>query len=76
VEGRVIESAETPRSYLVETPSGQVWRNHSQLNIVSEHSSTVNLETDSNPKSVEEEPQRVVTHSHTGTAIKLPDRLC
>ena len=52
----MIGPAETLRSY---PPSGQVRRNHSQLNIVPEHSFTVDLETDSNPKSVEEEPCRL-----------------
>jgi len=51
----VTEPADTPRSY---PPSGQVRRNR-QLNIVPERSSTVDLETDSNPKSVEEEPCRL-----------------
>ena len=34
VEGRVIQPAESPRSYLIETPSGVVRRNRSYLNVV------------------------------------------
>ena len=37
VEGRVVQPAETPRSYIVETPSGDVRRNRSQLNIIPAH---------------------------------------
>ena len=34
VSGRVVTSAETPRSYLVEIPSGQLQRNRIQLRVV------------------------------------------
>ena len=37
VEGRVVQPAETPRSYIVETPSGDVRRNRNQLNIIPAH---------------------------------------
>ena len=75
VEGRVVEPAEAPRSYIVETPSGEVRRNRSQLNIVPEHSSTVEPEVGSSPTSVREQPRRIVTRSQTGTAIRPPERL-
>lgn len=38
VEGRVVQPAQTPRSYIVETPSGELRRNRGQLNIVPDHS--------------------------------------
>lgn len=31
--GQMVTTANTPRSYIVETPNGKVHRNHSQLNI-------------------------------------------
>ena len=34
VQGRVVQPASTPRSYIVETPSGEVRRNRSQLNVL------------------------------------------
>ena len=34
VEGRVLGPAQTPRSYVVETPAGEIRRNQSQLTIV------------------------------------------
>ncbi len=39
VEGRVVELADTPRSYVIETPTGQVQRNRHHLNTVPEHTS-------------------------------------
>ena len=73
VEGRVVEPAEAPRSYIMETPSGEVRRNRSQLNVVPEHSSTVELEMGSSPTSAREQPRRIVTRSQTGTAIRPPE---
>ena len=75
VEGRVVEPAETPRSYIVQTPSGEVRRNRSQLNIVPERSSTVEPETGSSPVSASVAPRRIATRSQTGTAIRPPERL-
>ena len=75
VEGRVVEPAEAPCSYIVEIPSGEVRRNRSQLNVVPEHSSTVELETSSSPTSASEQPRRIVTLLQTGTAIRPPERL-
>ena len=75
VKGRVVEPAEAPRSYIVETPSGEVRRNRSQLNVVPEHSSIVEPEVGSSPTNASEQPCRIVTRSHTGTAIRPPERL-
>ena len=36
VEGRVVLPAETPRSYIIETPSGRVRRNHLHFNRMAE----------------------------------------
>ena len=60
VSGRVVTSAGTPRSYLVETPSGQLQRNRIQLRVVPEELSEP------------EEPHRMMTRSQTGTEIRPP----
>ena len=40
IPGRVISPAETPRSYIVQTPTGELPRNRCQLNVVPEQSSS------------------------------------
>ena len=34
--GRIISSAEAPRSYIIQTPTGEIRRNWSQLRVMSE----------------------------------------
>ena len=68
IPGRVVTSADTPRSYLVETPSGQLRRNQQHLNIVPERS------TNALPESIPVERPRVLTRSQTGTEIVAPKR--
>ena len=67
--GTVSRQADNPRSYLVETSSGQVHRNRSHLRS--------RCESFDNP--IETQPVRIPspinTHSHTGIAIQPPDRL-
>ena len=70
VSGRVVTSAETPRSYLVETPSGQLQRNRIQLRVVPQESNAGFHEELSEP----EEPHRMMTRSQTGTEIRPPRR--
>ena len=76
VEGRVVQPAETPRSYIVETPSGDVRRNRSQLNIIPAHVPVPPAEQESQvnivPAPTTEQP-RIATRSQTGTAIIPPD---
>ena len=57
ISGRVVTSAETPRSYLVETPTGQLQRNRIQLRVVPEDSSNRQPEEQLEP----EEPHRIMT---------------
>ena len=72
VPGRVLQPACTPRSYIIETPSGDIRRNHSQLNIVPEPIATPNAIQDSSevtgsrPTSVQVEPKRITTRPITG----------
>ena len=65
--GRVIQSADTPRSYLVEVLSGTVQRNQSHLSRRPEADST---------QSTPGTPERrvIATHSQTGTHIGPPSR--
>ena len=62
VPGRVITPVETPRSYLVETPSGQIRRNQQHLNIVPK--SSVSTLPDNTPAK-----SRIMTRSPTGTEM-------
>ena len=67
--GRVVQAANTPRYYTVETPTGQVRRNSTHLRIRTEV-----------PMSTAEEesptmPNRPVTRTQLGTVIRPPDRL-
>ena len=68
ISGRVNTFADTPRSYLVETPSGQVRRNRHHLNKVPE---TSHLSESSNTIP---SPNVIMTRSRTGTFIHPPDR--
>lgn len=73
VSGRVISTAGRPRSYVVETPSGRIERNRSQLTIVPRENSE-NSGTSHQPDVDIETPSRIMTRSRTGTAINPPDR--
>ena len=69
MEGTVVSPANSPRSYLVETPSGTVRRNRVHLNVApSQPSENTELQT-------EIEMRRIVTRSQTGTAVRPPERL-
>ena len=72
VKGRVGSPADSPRSYLVDTPSGVVRRNHLHLNVVP--GKQEDSEPDSNEHSTEQ-PNRIVTRSLTGTVVKPPESL-
>ena len=81
VPGRVIQPAQTPRSYIIETPSGDIRRNRSQLNIVPEPTATSDVIPDSSQvttsgaTSVQVEPSKIITRSMTGTKTIAPDYL-
>jgi len=78
VRGRIVTSSDSPRSYLVSTPTGEVRRNRIHLNImppVEETPLTSPDEQPSSPGRVSEQPGRIMTRTRTGTAIHPPDRL-
>lgn len=56
----MVEPVEVLHLYINETLSGEVGRNCSQLNVVPEYSSTVELETGYSPTSAHEEPYRII----------------
>ena len=73
VPGVVVSPADRPRSYVVETPSGQIERNR----IVPERSENSDS---SEPVNTQQEgesppPKRIMTGSKTGTTLRPPERL-
>ena len=74
IQGRIITRTDNPRSYVVETPSGELQRNSTHLNVVPEQQTP----TPSEQPQIERPPtppRRIMTRSQTGTAISPPDRL-
>ena len=73
VQGRVIELADTPRSYLVDIPSGQIHRNRHQLKPMPDL-----IENDSTTEQAQhpvEATRTIMTRLQTGTPIHPPERL-
>ena len=90
IQGRVVMlmPAGTPRSYVVQTPTGEVRRNHSQLRVIPETDPSSTMEPEENqhqelplqskqtPAKTPGVPQKeIMTQSKTGTKISPPDRL-
>ena len=67
--GRISHAADTPRSYVVETASGDLRRNHAHLRTRSEAEETIV------PTQSFVGPNRPVARSQTGTVVHPPDRL-
>jgi len=68
VTGRVVSPASTPRSYVVETPTGQVRRNRQHLNRMPESHEPID-QTEHSTR------DPIMTRTRTGTVIRPPDRL-
>ena len=78
ISGRVVSTGETPRSYVVETDSGELHRNRSQLIVAPapQADSTPEAIADPQQPSVSTTPpRRILTRTQTGTSIQPPDRL-
>ncbi len=86
VEGRVAELADTPRSYVIETPTGQVQRNLHPLNTVPEHTSQSEDQANSvlreepqdfnnnhSPPTTQRPKSPIITRSRSGTRTYRPD---
>ena len=69
--GRIVRSANAPRSYIVDTQSGSIRRNRSQLNAVPDTQSN----TSSTGQTTTRSHSPVCTRSRTGTRIAPPERL-
>ena len=69
IPGTVVSTGESPRSYVVETPTGEVQRNWVHLNAVPE----TNSEEPSVNKSFP--PRVIMTRSRMGTSVHPPERL-
>ena len=65
VPGRIIRTADTPRSYMVEVPSGELRKNRAHIR------PRTDLQSSAGTPRTEDAPAR----SQTGTAIHPPDRL-
>ena len=76
VPGQILQTAGTPRSYLVETPHGELRRNRAHLRI---RTDTQIPENASSTETVLPQPVTIrtgpVTRSQTGTVLRPPDRL-
>ena len=68
IPGQVNCSADTPRSYIVNTPGGQIMRNHRHLNVIPNNTNT------SVPDNTSDN-SRHITRSMTGATVCQPDRL-
>ena len=77
VPGVVVSPADRPRSYVVETPTGQIERNRSQLRVVPERSeNSETSEQDNAPQESESPlPKQIMTRSKTGIPLRPPERL-
>ena len=64
---RVVTSAVTPHLFVMQTSTGNIWRNHSHLNVISN--------TRTNDQETSQAQNRVQTRSETGTLIIPPNRL-
>ena len=78
IPGRIVTAAETPRSYVVETPTGEVRRNRSQLRVQPE-TPTAGEETPADgedqpppPQPSQDPPKVIMTRSRTGTQVRPP----
>ena len=70
IPGTVVSPGETPRSHVVETPTGEVRRNGIHLNVTPETSYEAQ---GSSPTT--SPPKVIMTRSKTGTTVHPPERL-
>ena len=75
VPGRILESAGPPRSYIIETPSGQVRRNQAHLTINQSGENNLEELQRSPGTSSYDSPSSHNTHSRTGAVITPPNHL-
>ena len=64
---KIVSTANTPQCYIIQTPSGEIWRNRSQLNNIPCATET--------PTKTARNCSPIFTRSRTGTAVIPPNRL-
>ena len=75
-EGIVVSPANSPRSYLVDTPTGTIRRNRQHLNVApTQPNESTKTQTETEHSTDSEATRRIVTRSQTGTVVKPPERL-
>ena len=70
VSGQVVSMAATPRSYIIDVPTGHVRRNRAHI-IPQPTISTNNDE----PPSYNTDSNKIITHTRSGASVRPPDRL-
>ena len=79
LQGRISTPANTPRSYVVETPAGDLQRNHNHLSIIpSSHemeNHSLSQPGKTSESTVNPSTRRIMMRSQTGTIINPPTRL-
>jgi len=70
VSGRVVSTSDTPRSYVVDTPTGRVKRN--RAHIIPQPPANCDNNNNTPPQ---DSDNQIMTRSRTGTVIRPPDRL-
>ena len=81
IPGQIQQPASTPRSYVIETPSGELRRNRAHLRVRTDLQPSVDIPTTDTPTAERElsQPFTVysgpVTRSQTGATLRPPDRL-
>lgn len=75
IPGTVTATAGTPRSYLIDTPTGQLRRNRSHLSHRTVNEETTTTESNNPVSSHDINLSPVMTRSRAGIQLKPPDRL-
>ena len=71
VPGRIIQPDNSPRSYWLNTLSGEVRRNRSDITLRPGTTTTTTTEQET----TSEQPRVIATHTQTGITIRPPERL-
>ncbi|XP_065902585.1 uncharacterized protein [Dysidea avara] len=78
IKGRIVSNADTPRSYVISIPNGQVCRNRQHLNhrLNTTNDSAPDIPDSSTTSDSTEPPRdRIMTRTQTGIDIRSPNRL-
>ena len=70
VSGQVVSTAATPRSYIIDVPTGRVRRN--RAHIIPQPTTSSNNDE---PSSHDTDSNRIITRTRSGASVRPPDRL-